>query len=177
MRVPMSYVRYANDPPTATPVRGEQNTVGQVPTTSPGGDMGARGPVPKRSDQRVRRNKAETPIEKVEYIGAVEIPPLNFDDPHPLTKDLYESLGQSAQARYYEPSDYQLARSVLHFLDQQFKSGRPSGQMIAALFSQLTDLLVSEGARRRCRLEVERAQAGGDLIDVADIFRKRLAEG
>ena len=138
--------------------------------------MGARGPVPKRSDQRVRRNKPETPVDTVEAIGVVPVPELGFDDPHPLTVDLYTSLAQSAQSRYYEPSDYNVARAVLHFMDKQFKADRPSGQMVTALFSQLTDLLVTEGARRRVRLEVERAQAGGDLIDVADLFRARLAE-
>jgi hypothetical protein len=132
--------------------------------------------VPARSDQRVRRNKTE-PTEKVEAIGVVPVPELGFPNPHPLTVDLYNSLGQSAQARYYEASDYHVARAVLHFLDLQFKADRPSGQMVAALFSQLTDLLVTEGARRRVRLEVERAQTGGDVLDVADIFRKRLAEG
>ena len=139
--------------------------------------MGARGPVPKRSDQRVRRNKAEVPVEKVESIGVVAVPELGFDDPHFLTVDLYRSLSESAQSRYYEASDYQIARSVLHFLDQQFKTSRPSGQMVQSLFSQLTDLLLTEGARRRVRLEVERAQAGGDVIEVADLFRRRLSEG
>jgi len=139
--------------------------------------MGARGPVPKRSDQRVRRNKPAVPVEKVESIGVVAVPELGFDDPHFLTVDLYRSLSESAQARFYEPSDYQIARSVLHFLDQQFKTSRPSGQMVQSLFSQLTDLLLTEGARRRVRLEVERAQAGGDVIEVADLFRRRLSEG
>ena len=139
--------------------------------------MGARGPVPKRSDQRVRRNKPDVAVEKVESIGVVAVPELGFDDPHFLTVDLYRSLSESAQARFYEPSDYQIARAVLHFLDQQFKTSRPSGQMVQSLFSQLTDLLLTEGARRRVRLEVERAQAGGDVIEVADLFRRRLSEG
>lgn len=139
--------------------------------------MGVRGPVPKRSDQRIRRNKTEVPIDKVEAIGVVRAPQLGFDDPHHLTEDLFRSLSESAQSRYYEPSDYEMARSVLFFLDQQFKSPRPSAQMIAALFSQLTDLLITEGARRRVRLEVERQQGGAEVLDVADMFRKRLSEG
>jgi hypothetical protein len=49
--------------------------------------------------------------------------------------------------------------------------------MVQSLFSQLTDLLLTEGARRRVRLEVERAQAGGDVLEVADLFRRRLSEG
>lgn len=137
--------------------------------------MGARGPVPKRSDQRVRRNKAEVAVEKVESIGVVAVPELGFDDPHFLTVDLYRSLSESAQSRFYEPSDYQTARAVLFFMDQQFKTSRPSGQLLAALFSQLTDLLMTEGARRRVRLEVERAQAGGTVTDAAEFYKRRFA--
>ena len=139
--------------------------------------MGVRGPVPKRSDERVRRNKPDVAVEKVSAIGAVVVPELGFEDPHSLTVDLYRSLGESAQARYYEPSDYQVARAILHFLDLEFKKGRPSAQMVATVFSQLTDLLVSEGARRRVRLEVERESLGGDVVDVADLFKARLMQG
>ncbi|GAB3475335.1 hypothetical protein FB471_4487 [Amycolatopsis cihanbeyliensis] len=138
--------------------------------------MGTRGPVPKRSDQRVRRNRDEAPVETVTAIGDVEVPPLGLDDPHPLISDFYASLAESAQARFYEPSDWQFARFTLHFADQLVKSRRPSSQMLAAVNSALTDLLVSEGARRRVRLEVEREQAKGELIDIAAMFRERMAE-
>ena len=139
--------------------------------------MGARGPVPARSDQRVRRNKPETPIDKVEVIGPVEVPELNFVDPHPLTVDLYDSLPKSAQSRFYETSDYQMARAILHFFDIEVKKGKASAQMVQTIFSQLTDLLLTEGARRRVRLEVERDQSAGQVIEVADMFRQRLMEG
>ncbi|WP_246076523.1 hypothetical protein [Amycolatopsis cihanbeyliensis] len=109
-------------------------------------------------------------------IGDVEVPPLGLDDPHPLISDFYASLAESAQARFYEPSDWQFARFTLHFADQLVKSRRPSSQMLAAVNSALTDLLVSEGARRRVRLEVEREQAKGELIDIAAMFRERMAE-
>nr|WP_229686536.1 hypothetical protein [Longimycelium tulufanense] len=110
-------------------------------------------------------------------IGRVEQPPLDLDDPHPLVVDFYDSLRDSAQARYYEPSDWQYARLVLWTVDRYLKSRRPSAQLYAAITSSLTDLLVSEGARRRVRLEVEREQAtGGQLADVAALFRERLAQ-
>lgn len=123
--------------------------------------MGSRGPVPKRADQRIRCNKDEQPVETVTAAGAVEVPGLDFADPHPMIVDFYESLTNSAQAQFCEPSDWQFARFTLHFADQLVKSGRPSSQMLAAVNSALSDLLVSEGARRRVRLEVEREQANG----------------
>jgi hypothetical protein len=138
--------------------------------------MGTRGPVPKRSSERVRRNKDETPVEKVTAIGTVVAPKLGLDDPHPLIVDFYEALAGSAQAKYYEPSDWQFARFTLHFADKLVKSGKPSSQMLAAVNTALTDLLVSEGARRRVRMEVEREQTNGQLADVAQLFRDQLAQ-
>ena len=68
--------------------------------------MGQTGPIPNRSDQRVRRTKDEFgPITKIEAQGTVEVPALDLDDPHPLIVDLYRSLANSAQAKYYLPSD------------------------------------------------------------------------
>jgi hypothetical protein len=138
--------------------------------------MGTRGPVPKRSEERVRRNKDDVPVESVSVIGEVEVPDLDFPDPHPMVIDFYESLKESGQAKFYEPSDWQFARFTLHFADQLLKSGRPSSQMLAAVNSALTDLLVSEGARRRVRLEVEREAAKAEVLDIASVLRERLSK-
>lgn len=135
------------------------------------------GPIPKRSEERIRRNKPEVAIDSITVIGKVPQPDLGLTDPHPLITDLYESLKESAQSRFYEPSDYQYARFCLHFADLLLKSNRPSAQLLASVNQMLTDLLVSEGSRRRVRLEVERSDSGGDVIDVAGLFRQRLAQG
>lgn len=137
--------------------------------------MGARGPVPNRSDQRVRRNKPETPVDKVVSIGAVAVPDLGLDDPHPLVTDFYDSLPASGQSKFYEPSDWQYARVALYFADQLLKSSRPSAQLLVTVNQMLSSLLVSEGDRRRVRLEVERNQSvSADVHEVADLFRQRL---
>jgi hypothetical protein len=137
--------------------------------------MGSRGPVPKRSSERIRRNKDEADIDNVEMIGQVEIPELGMDDPHPLIVDFYESLKDSGQSKFYEPSDWQFARVTLHFLNEQIKY-KTSGHMMAVISSMLTNLLVTEGDRRRVRLEVEREQAKATVIDVADRFREMLSQ-
>lgn len=140
--------------------------------------MGVTGPVPKRSDQRIRRNKPDVEIETVRALGAVVVPEFDVPEAHPFVRELYLSMKESAQSRYFEPSDWAYAKFTLHFADVLLKSHRPSGQLLSTVQSMLTDLLVSEGARRRVRLEVERSGAsGGDVLDVADLFRQRLAEG
>ena len=133
-----------------------------------------RGPVPKRAEERIRRNKDEVPITKIEANGVVEPPELGLDDPHPIIQDLWRSMAESAQSRYYEPSDWQFARFTLHFADGLVKSSRPSSQMLVAINSALSDLLLSEGQRRRVRLEIEREQTATQVADVAELFKQQF---
>lgn len=136
--------------------------------------MAGSGPVPKRSDERIRRNKPEVPITKIEAHGEVLQPDLGFDHPHPVIADLWYSLGESAQSQYYEPSDWHFARFVLHFADGLIKNSRPSGQMMQVVVSALSDLLVTEGARRRVRMEIERANTEASITDISDVLKERM---
>lgn len=137
--------------------------------------MAGIGPVPKRSDQRIRRNKPEIPIDKVQVIGDVEIPDLDLEDPHPLVQDLYDSMRHSGQAQFYEPSDWNYARIVLQMLSDQLHLPKPNANLTAALFSSLSDLLVAEGQRRRVRMEVERAKANdAKVIDFSEMLREKM---
>ena len=140
------------------------------------------GPIPKRSEERIRRNVEEFPITKIPVNGEVKIPLLGIKDAHPIVRDLYRSLGDSAQSRYFEPSDWQYARTALHFLDGLIKdqSGKPSPMMLSTINQMLSSLLVAEGDRRRVRLEVERNRnlGGAQVYDlsVAQMFREQLTK-
>lgn len=134
------------------------------------------GAMPKRSDQVIRRNQPEVPITKVTAIGVVPIPELGIPNPHPIVRDMYESLRNSAQSKYYEPSDWQYARLTLHFVNKLVRSKTPSAMMLATANTMLTSLLMTEGDRRRVRMEIERQQAPADekVATVADLFKERL---
>jgi hypothetical protein len=120
--------------------------------------MGERGPVPKRSDQRRRRNAGD-PITRVTAGGRqVEAPPLGFPA-HPVAADWYASLAESGQAQFFEPSDWAAARLVTYDLTRHLNAGRVSAQMLAAVWSAMSDLLTTEAARRRVRLEIDRSDA------------------
>lgn len=136
--------------------------------------MAAPGPIPKRSEERIRRNKDDTEITKIEASGPVDQPDLGFDDPHPIIADLWKSMGESAQSNYYEPSDWQAARYTLHFADGLLKSSRPSAQMFAGVHSAMTDLLITEGARRRVRMEIDRDKTTASVVDISDEIKKRM---
>src|ERR1700744_2559935 len=92
---------------------------------------------PKRSEELIRRNIPEVPVEKITAIGRVPIPDLDLESlgeqrVHPLVIDFYESLKESAQNKYYEPSDWQTARLAMLVLNQELtkviKTGVNRGQ-------------------------------------------------
>ncbi len=114
--------------------------------------MGERGPVPKRSDQRRRRNKTE--IDSAPNASAVKLGP-----PCPrwltgLGGKWYQSLRTSGQAVYYTDSDWASALVIAKGI-QAFEQ-RPSAHMLAAVLSGFGSLASTEGERRRLRIELER---------------------
>ncbi len=132
----------------------------------------ANGPVPKRSSERTR-SPNDNVIERVQAFGVVKKPKLGLgDEVHPIIIDFWESCGESAQSRYYEQSDWQYLRITLHFLNKLLNSGKPSAQMLTVVNQMLTDLLVSEGSRRRVRMEIEREQEKDNVVNIADYFRE-----
>lgn len=141
-----------------------------------GSNLGS-GPVPKRSEERIRENKDVIPVEKIQMNGSVEVPLLGLENPHPLTVEIYNSLKDSGQSKYYEPSDWQFARYTMHFVDQIVKTSKPSAMMLATINQMLSSLLMTEGDRRRVRIEVERQNMQATVFDVAAVFAERAKAG
>jgi hypothetical protein len=139
--------------------------------------------IPKRSDQLIRRNIPDVAVEKVTAIGKVPIPALDIDRPHRLVVDLYQSLKESAQNKFYEPSDWQTARLVMYALNEEltatWKDGSPkpmSAVKLQVINQMMASLMMTEGERRRARLEIERDQTGvfGEVVQISDLFKQRL---
>jgi hypothetical protein len=105
--------------------------------------MGSRGPVPKRSDQRRRRNKpSEKVTDKTPAGRARETPPVSRasqpaeaaaeTEPagevrkanarwHPVAKRWFESLSASGQSKFYEPSDWATAELIAESISRELK--------------------------------------------------------
>lgn len=134
--------------------------------------MGVRGPIPKRDAERRRRNKPETPTKTVHVTGAVRVPAADRAW-HPIAKRWYQSLKKSGQARFYEPSDWMTARYTAELMSRLLNQGeRPSAQLVASLNSLMSSLLVTEGDRRRVRMEIERAgEQPMASVTVIDAYR------
>lgn len=128
--------------------------------------MGSRGPVPNHSADlaRDRSRKGGDQQEITKGVRReVEIPDA---DPnwHPIARMLWDSLRVSGQSDFYQQSDWAFAYSVCEDLHQYkmpriSSDGEPyfkrSGQMLQAIYSAMSNLLVTEGDRRRVRIELE----------------------
>lgn len=136
------------------------------------------GPPPKRSTERRRRNKpAGGEVQTVFVTGEViDGAPETPKGLHPIAADLFESLRRSGQAQFFEPSDWAyaqlLARETSRLCRRSF-----SAHGLTAVMSGWSDLLVSEGARRRARLELERRKPDPELRPVAVMDDYRDAFG
>lgn len=134
--------------------------------------MGERGPVPKRDDQR-RRNADPIggPAEKGEHVECT--PPPAKASWHPVAKGWYESLAVSGQSWWYQASDWATAYMLAEEMDRHLKpqvfgfnektgeplkAHRPMGPALAAILKGMTGLMVTEGDRRRARIELERRE-------------------
>lgn len=141
-------------------------------------DASNSGPIPKRSDQRRRMNKDAVAIDSAPGAEFVEVPAANDEWSKPA-KRWYESLAESGQARWFEPSDWAQAWILTEMLDRVMTSSKPSAMMFNAWLQGAGELLTTEGTRRRMRMELTRGEKSDQDKDSAvadlDAFRMRLA--
>lgn len=137
------------------------------------GVPGAGGPVPKRQSQKRGRDKPVIPVERA-AAGEVEVPEPDAAW-HPFALAWYESLGRSGQAVFYQQSDWEQARIWADILSRQLK-GKPSAVMMQGWAHAASELLTTEGARRRLRIELQRAKPEEpDRVSHLDELAKRRA--
>lgn len=133
--------------------------------------MGDRGPLPKRSDQRRRTNQPDIAVISAEGAEVVVAPDADSAW-HPVALAWYESLAQSGQAKFYEPSDWSTAYLVAESMSRDLcpqaigiaeKTGEVvmatiplKGASLSAYLRAFNVLLVTEGDRRRAAVELER---------------------
>lgn len=150
--------------------------------------MGARGPMSKRSSERVRENAPALPIRTVDVSKLI---PLEVEVPEPdpkwhaTARSLYESFQRSAQSVYYEPSDWMLlyagCENLSRLLKPQFvgfsqdaefqshavmKKVPLKGTDMNGLLKLMTMLMATEPERRRAGVEIVRAVHAEDLSEV-----------
>ena len=143
--------------------------------------VASRGQLPVRTEERRRTNKTsgENDIEVTRAASGslVEVPAAD-DDWHFIAQEWYLSLEDSGQSHFYEQSDwwyaYMLAENLSRMLkpvfvgmEETWNSTAQSmekrakmlrapfkGGELSAMLHGMTNLLVTEGDRRRMRLEL-----------------------
>lgn len=155
------------------------------------GIPGSGGPPPKREAQRRRKNDpAGGPADHAPGADEVVVPDVD-EEWHPVARRWFESLAESGQSRFYEPSDWAtafvLAESISRELNPQgivykgevvgYHPMTVKGASLAAWLRGMTALMVTEGDRRRLRLELERAQAEEAAPDVSQLDHYRSRRG
>lgn len=139
--------------------------------------MGERGPIPKRDEERVRRN---APAE-----GDIQTSSFNIDEPvkipsatfiHPTVKGLWNSLKASVNVQYYEPTDWWYAILTLELWDDILSAGkRPGAMELSALDSMLQRMLITEADRRRVKIEAKRgSKESSSGPKASDFYREQM---
>src|ERR1700683_73028 len=138
--------------------------------------MPGDGPIPKRSDQRRRRNKTTgAAIVKAPTSSKAPKAPEADTNWHPIALEWFKSLSESGQAQFYEASDWATARYVAEAMSRNLKAGaRFSAVLFAAVMSGMTELLTTEGARRRARMELQRTPEISPSVAMMDDYRRGI---
>jgi hypothetical protein len=170
--------------------------------------MGARGPIGKKNEAKMgHRTKAELAGAEVvnldeiddELIRKARAGQIPADENwHDVALHWYNSLPESGQSIYYQPSDWAIAYMLAESLSRDFKPqfvgiSEQTGEVLkeklplkgASLGSYLkgfSALLATEGDRRRLQLELERESLKGQgkddvtedgvVLDRAAMFKK-----
>lgn len=131
------------------------------------------GPVPKRSSERRRRNKDSEP-QTVTRLAAKPKPPRVKTTWHPIMKRWFTALGKSAQATFYEPSDWAEAELWCEVMSAALKSKKGVSAFMLQAFSTFSArLLTTEGDRRRARLEISEEPVQSAKVTNLAQFRAR----
>lgn len=133
------------------------------------------GPIPKRSEERTRRNKEnEAGIEvKKGEATTTTWPHAGVDWEKPI-KDFYYGLKKSGMSNFYQQAEIQWAWIACDELNgyRQNGGGAMKLQAVLSMFSQ--GLGVTEGDRRRMQIELEFPKP--EVEDEVDRKRREMQE-
>src|SRR5690606_20544992 len=134
---------------------------------------GTRGPIPNSYDNltrpRKRKGTAATPSATRGTMRPVTIPDPD-PDWHPIARMLWDSLGDSGMADFYQQTDWAFAyhiceelslykRPVKEYVDQETgelkRVFKRNGQILTAINAAMSALGITEGDRRRIRIELD----------------------
>lgn len=151
--------------------------------------MGQRGPIPAREEElaRPRSRNGREDNEVTKGLARATFVPDADPDWHPIAHMLWEGLMESGQSDYYQQSDWAFAYSLMEDLTRykepltNRETGelyfKRSGQMLQTIYSAMERLLVTEGDRRRARIELQQPEPENDPAAVIALAEYREGLG
>lgn len=122
------------------------------------------GPIPERESNLARPRARKGAEQSGPPVTKGTALPTTIPDPDPewhnIATMLWEGATTSGQSLYYQNSDWAMLYSIcddISYIKNQ--GGRRSAQMLATVYSAMTSLLLTEGDRRRLRVELEAPEA------------------
>lgn len=117
--------------------------------------MGSRGPIPKRSTERIgHATKAKDKAERKVVSDTVVEPGKVNPKWHPIARQMFESLKQPETVQFMLISDWAAARDAAQTLTLAYKT--LSAEIFKIADRKWERLLLTESSRRRAGIEVER---------------------
>lgn len=119
--------------------------------------MARSGPIPKRSEARTRRNKeGEDGIALKKGLALPYHWPEPDEDWHPWVVDFYGSFKESGMQAYYQTTDVAALQLACRLINREVVSkGRPSAMFLAECLKMVDGLGITEGERRRIKIELD----------------------
>src|ERR1035441_9858973 len=136
-----------------------------MPTVQPSTGIKVTGPIPKRSNTLRRTNKENEPDRVPDK--PTESPYPAADNWTPIVKQVWNSLPQSGMSRYYTAADWAFGYTVCDALNTAstaviLATGSVSVHSMLACLTSLGRLGITEGDRRRLRIELQAEAAQND---------------
>ena len=144
------------------------------------------GPIPMRSDDLARpeydaNRKGNIQLKKGKSIPSE--PKAADPEWETLASEVYTSMMNSGMSAFFEASDWAMLYLLCDHLSDLRKTYKETGRLPAIIFQtvmrELNSLGMSEGERRRMRIELE-AEVADDseeaTITVIDSYREKLAQ-
>lgn len=137
------------------------------------------GPIPKRSEERTRRNEPALGAARMGEMLPVKKPSADRANWHKRALSYYESAEKSGQTAYWQQSDWETLKIacdlLTNFYDAVDRGGRGSSMIMENFLKIVGDLGMTEGSRRRdLRLELEAPQVEEE--SAADKARNAYAQ-
>jgi len=151
--------------------------------------LGVSGPIPQPDDTLARKRTRKGGDVKPLTVGERRPTRIPRADPqwHPIAKQLFNAVKRSGQSDFYQDSDWWLLYSLCEDLsvyktprheeeDGTVWYGRRSGQMLQTIMSSMERLLITEGDRRRVRIELQEPVTPKPTLTLVglDLYRDRL---